>query len=65
MQAYTLIYPDTVVVHLFDAKAAHCAMFRPGWLLNFAGAALLSFFKDDIVELEPSQCSDMVWPIFG
>jgi len=60
MQAYALIDPDTVVVHLFDTKAAHCAMFRPSWLLNFAGTALLSFLEDYIVELEPFQCSDMV-----
>ena len=52
VQSNALVNPNTMMVKLLHAKAAHGAMLRPSWFLDLASAALDSFLKDNTIEFK-------------
>ena len=52
VQSNALVNPNTMMVKLLHAKAAHGAMLRPSWFLDLASAALDSFLKDYTIKFK-------------
>jgi hypothetical protein len=49
VESNAVVYPNTMMVELFNADIANTAMLRPSRLNKFAGSALLIFTVHDII----------------
>ena len=58
VQSNALVNPNTMMVKLLHAKAAHGAMLRPSWFLDLASAALDSFLKDYTIKFKSLERSN-------